>query len=272
MTDRDPGSTLPYRPSCALAILLFTAAVTGLFFPGIYRDSPDWAAQARGVNLVDLLFALPTLIASLLLSARGSRRARVVWLGVLGYVLYNAVIVAFTIAFNPLFLVYVGLLSLSVFTVVTLLTRVDVDGLRLQFSRSTPVRSVSLYLMVVAALFFLAWMKDIIPAVLGNTTPTTIAQAKIPTNPVYVLDLAFLLPLYVLSAIRLQRGRGWGYLLAGILLVLNSLLSLSIVSSTFFQYANDRSVSLGVVPLFGIITVVSVLLASRYFQCLHEDR
>src|SRR5919109_5583665 len=82
-----------------LALLLLVAAAGGLVLPGLYRDPAAWAAQARGVNLVDLVVTLPTLVIAMALSARGSGRARVVWLGALGYVLYNAVIFAFELAF-----------------------------------------------------------------------------------------------------------------------------------------------------------------------------
>jgi hypothetical protein len=267
---RNPDLTGAYRLSAAVGVLLLIDAIGGLLASGLYKDTAVWAAQARGVNLVDLLVGLPTLVASLLLSTRGSLRARVVWVGVLGYMLYDAVIFAFEIAFNPLFLIYVAVLSLSAFSLIALLTHLDVLNLRARFAPRTPIRSISVYLVIVALLFFLAWLKDIIPATFGSTTPTNITQAKLPTNPVYVLDLGFLIPLYVLSAFWLLRRRGWGYLLAGALLVLNTLLSLSIVSSTIFQYAADRSTSLSVVPMFGTIAAVSAVLAVRYLQNLRE--
>jgi len=260
--------SLVVRLSLALALLLFVAAVGGLVAPGLYHDAPSWKAQARGVNLVDLVVALPTLQVAMALSTRGSWRAQVVWLGVLGYVLYDAVIFAFDIVFNRFFLLYVGLLSLAGFALLAMLSRLDRTSVRARFSLSTPIRSVSLYLVIVATLFFLAWMKDIIPAIINGTTPPTITDAKIPTNPVYVLDLGFLIPLYVLSAIWLVSRRAWGYLLSGVLLVLNTLLSLSIISSTAFQYANDRSTSLAVIPLFGIIAVVSIVLGIRYLGAI----
>src|SRR5689334_8734933 len=106
-----------------------------------------------------------------------------------------------------------------------------------------------------ALLFFLAWMRDIIPATVGNTVPSTITQARLPTNPVYVLDLGFLLPLYVLSALWLLRRRDLGYLLAGQFLVASTLLSLSIISSTLFQRGEDSSVDLTVVPMFGVVAL-----------------
>jgi hypothetical protein len=194
-----------------------------------------------------------------------------VWLGALGYVLYNAVIFAFELAFNRFFLVYVGLLAFAVFALIANLTQLDLSVLPTRFSRSTPTRSVSAYLVIVAALFLLAWMRDIVPALLTNTTPAAILQAKLPTNPVYVLDLGFLIPLSIAGAVWLLRRSAWGYLLAGLLLVLNALLSLSIISSTLFQSANDPSTSLAVIPLFGIIGLASVLLAVGYLSSLQAE-
>lgn len=150
-----------------------------------------------------------------------------------------------------------------------ILTRLNVSVLRLRFSLETPVRAVSLYLLAVAALFFLVWMKGIVPAILSNSTPSDIVKAKIPTNPVYVLDLGFLLPLFVLAAVWLRQHRVWGYALAGPLLVVQSILGLTIIASALFPYWDGQSVSLGIVPLFVILTVVSAVLV---VQCLRSVR
>jgi hypothetical protein len=262
--------TVAYRLSAALAVLLLVASVVGLFVPSVYRDPREWADQARGINLVDLVITLPTLAASIMLASRGSWRARIVWLGILGYVLYDEVIFAFDVAFNPLFLVYVGILSLSFWSLIVILTRLDVDALRLRFSLETTIRAVSLYLLAVAALFFLVWMKGIVPAILSNTTPADIVKAGLPTNPVHVLDLGFLLPAFVLAAIWLMRRRPWGYALAGPLLVIQSILGLNIIASALFPLWDGQSVSLAIAPLFVIIIVVSVVLAARYLRSLRE--
>ena len=44
-----------YRLSAALAVLLLLASAVGLFVPSVYRDPREWADQARGINLVDLV-------------------------------------------------------------------------------------------------------------------------------------------------------------------------------------------------------------------------
>jgi len=53
---------------------------------------------------VTLVVAIPALAASLILAARGSPRAQITWLGVLGYIFYMYVVYTFDVAFNWLFL------------------------------------------------------------------------------------------------------------------------------------------------------------------------
>lgn len=270
MNSRNRELRVAYRLSAALAVLLSVASVAGLFVPSVYRDPQEWADQARGINLVDLVVTLPALLASMLFTARGWYRAHLVWIGILGYLVYDEVIFAFDIAFNPLFLDYVGLLSLAFWSLIVLLTHLDVGALRLRFVHETPIRAVSLYLLAVAALFFLVWMKGIVPAILSNTTPPDIVKAQIPTNPVYALDLGFLLPAFVLAAIWLRQRRAWGYALAGPLLIVQSILGLTIIASALFPMWDGQSVSLGIVPLFVVLTLLSALLAVRYLQGLRE--
>src|SRR5690242_1769473 len=96
-----PRVTLPYWLSGILAGLLIVASAAGLFVPGLYRDAPLWAAQARGTDIITLTVAVPALVVALILAARGSLRGEIVWLGVLGYATYMYAIFAFTVAFNP---------------------------------------------------------------------------------------------------------------------------------------------------------------------------
>jgi hypothetical protein len=264
-----PGRRGSYWLSAALAALLVTESVSGLVVPELYRDTPGWAAQARGVNLIDLTGTLPALVLTIALSARGSRRARVVWFGVLGYVLYNAAIFAFEIAFNRLFLVYVGVLGLAVFGLLAMAIEGD---LPIAHVPSAPRVTVSVYLLLVAALFLLAWLAEIVPALISDTTPRSIVDARLPTNPVYVLDLGILIPLYVVvAAAGLARRSSHATMLAGALLVLNVLLSLSIVASALFQHAVDETASLAVIPWFGAIAVSSALLAVWYLSSWRQE-
>lgn len=183
--------------------------MNGTFGLYCYRDAPKWAAMTRGTDLITLIVAAPTLVTSLLLTARGARRAQIVWLGALAYALYTYAIFAFDITFNALFLIYMAAFSLSLFSLVALLARMDVDDLRACFAPSLPVRRI--------------------------------------------------------AGIRLWQRRSWGHLLAGMLLVKMTVLGMSVVSGTLFEYSADPKVSLGVVPMFTAVTLVGLWLMVRYF-------
>ena len=85
-------------------------------------------------------------------AARGSARALVVWLGTLGYLLYQAVLFCFATPFNNLFLFYVAYLSLAVWSLVFLLRGMDFATFGKQLSPNMPIRYIAGYALVVAIL------------------------------------------------------------------------------------------------------------------------
>src|SRR5215212_9450716 len=101
-------SGIAYGFSLAVVLLAMVASATGLFAADLYRDN-DWTRpQLRGNDLVTLFVAAPLLAGALLATVRGSLRGRLLWLGTLGYMLYNYLFYAVGAAYNLLFLVYVG--------------------------------------------------------------------------------------------------------------------------------------------------------------------
>ena len=266
--DHDGVATKQPRPyslrqahllSGVLAVVALAASAGMALFPGIFRDPAMTVGNARGTALVILIVAVPTLVVSMILAARGSLRAQVVWLGALAYVLYNSVFFAFATTFNVLFLFYVAMFSLSLWSLVALLVRVDADGLRAHFAPSTPVRAIALYLLIIAALFAMTWLKDILPAIVGNTTPASLEGTEMLTSPVQVLDLSITLPLCVLAGVWLWQRRSWGYLLAGVLLVMLVIESLSIATDQLFGHLHDPAAPLGAVPLFVVLTLIGLV-------------
>lgn len=100
----------------------------------------------------------------------------------------------------------------SAFSAAGAIGPIEADGLRAHFAPGLLVRTIAIYRLAVAALYFLAWMSDIVPAIVGSTTPASLHGLKLPTDPVHVLDLSALLPLAALSGIWLWQRRTWGHL------------------------------------------------------------
>lgn len=184
----------------------------------------------------------------------------------------TAVIFAFAVAFNPLFLLYVASLSLSLWSIVVLLICVDADEMRARFASTMPVRRFAVCGIVVSALFFVAWMRQIVPAMFEPAAPVFLQGTNVLTSPVHVLDLGFALPLSVLGAVWLWQRKSWGYLLVGLMLSMLAIETASIAVDQVFGHLSDPTASLDAVPLFVTLTMVGLAILVAYLRYLHQDK
>ncbi len=254
-----------------VAILLAVAAGSGLFISGLYRDTPNLVAQAMGQDAITLLIALPVLVTGAYFTRRGSQRARLIWLGAMIYVVYTYSSYAFGARFNPLFLVYVALLGCSTYALIGGFLTVDWGGLKAGFSDRTPVRIVSVFLMVIAALFYLLWLSEDVPASLTGVPPQSLKDDGMPTNVIHVLDMAWLLPALVLTAASLWRRKPIGYALAAALLTNLMLLTLAILSMILFQQKAGAPVAIPQVVIFAGLCATSTGMLVGYLKNLKSS-
>ncbi len=271
MVTRRHRLTLAYWLSGMLAVVALVASAVGVFYPAVFRDSAVTAGNARGTDLVILVVAIPALVIAMALTARGSLRAQIVWLAALGYILYNAIFFAFAVAFNPLFLVYIAVLSLALWSLVALLMALDVATLRAHFTEHLPIRTIALYLILTTALFALTWLRDIIPALVSGSTPVSLGGTKMLTNPIQVVDFAAGFPLTVLAAVWLWQRKAWGYALAGLFLVYGVIEAISVATDQFFGHLSDPTQSAMMTPVFAVIAVIAAVPLVLYFRCLRRD-
>ncbi len=254
-----------------IALLLAMAAGGGVFIGDLYRDTPYLVVQARGQDLITLGVALPTLVISAWLTGRGSQRARLVWLGVLVYTVYTYVGYAFAVRFNALFLVYVALLGCATYALIGGLVTTDRAGIQARFMTRTPVKTVSLFLAVIAVLFYALWLSDALPASLAGQPSQGLIDAGTPTNFVQVLDMAWLLPALVLTAVNLWRKQPIGYTLAGALLTYSVLLTLAVLAMVVFMARGGQPVVIPQVVIFVVMLAVSSGLLIGYLQNLKGE-
>lgn len=102
----------------ALVVASFVAAVSGLFWPDLYRDPASGSglfsrAYWHGNDLVTLVVALPVAIGALLRTRRGSARARVVWLAMVYFLLYNFSFYLFGATMSRLYPLHLGIVLVA---------------------------------------------------------------------------------------------------------------------------------------------------------------
>ena len=268
----DEGATrtvIWLRLTAPIAVLLTIAAGSELLFDGVFRgDATNFVAQAIGQDYVTLAVALPVLVISAVFTSRGSERARLVWLGALAYVVYTYAIYAFHVRFNPLFLVYVTLLGFSLYALIGGLATTDFRALKARFTQRTPTRAVSVFLAVMTVLFYLVWLGEVVPALVGGDVPKSVAEAATPTGSAHVLDMAWMLPAMGLTALWLWRGRAIAYALAGALLAFAALITLAIGAMMVTMSLYGQPVAIGMAAAFGLVSAVSLGMLIWYMRGL----
>lgn len=265
-----PFPTAAYRLSGVL--LVITCVASGLTFAdhGILTGPAAMNGSARGTALVLLAVTAPVMAAAMVLAARGSVRAIVVWLGALASVLYNAQMLLYATPFNRLFLTYVAMLGLAVWSIILLLRHRAVTQLAARIDDGMPIRAIATYTMIIAVLNTLIWLRTIVPALLADTPSSFLQGMGLTTSPTFIQDLAWWLPLMIVGSVWLLRRRPWGYLLVGALLVTWVLEGASIAADQWFAYQADPAspeASLAMVPAFAALAVVTLL--PLYFFLRH---
>jgi hypothetical protein len=256
------------RLSAPLPWLLASASLMGVAWPPLYRDPPVIAAQAVGQDWVTLLVAAPVLALARRATARGSALGEVVALGVLGYAAYAYALYAFGTRHNELFLVYVAILSLSVWGLVAGLVEIDAPRLATRAAPRLAWRWIGSYFVVLAALFASLWLAEIVPALLRRQTPATVVAWGTPTNGVHVLDLAFVLPVLLWTGVRLWHHKRDSVVVAGVLLFKIVTLGLAILAMGVFQIRRGQHVDAGLMTIFAVMSVVSIAAAVHFTRAV----
>ncbi len=239
------------------------ASVAGLLTDS-YRDAPAMVDQARGTDLATLLVAVPLLALGLWQARHGSTRAGIAVAAGLAYLVYTYAIFAFQVVVGPLTPLHIAILGLStwgmVFWLVELATGVYAVPLRL------PRRSSAGFLAFLVIAFGGLWISQIGQAIASGSLPPSITDLGVPTSAVYALDLAFVLPVFVLAASWLLHGARAAQALAFGCLIFSTLMALSIFGLLVVQATQGNLDEPGSAIAFAVIAVAAAALALLAFR------
>ena len=266
-----PIAAAAFWVSVALTAVAATAAAATLFGAGVLRGTAVMNGSARGTALVVLFVAVPLLALSMVAAERGSVRALIAWLGAVTYLLYNAVLFLLATPFNRLFLLDAAMFALAVWSAATLLHRMDVPAFAGRFGSRLPARALATYLAAVAVLNALAWLVQVVPAVLSSQAPAFLAGTGLTTNPIYAQDLSFWLPLTAVAAYWLWHRRPWGLVIAGALFTFWVIEGVGVAVDQAFGHAADPAstvASEAAVPLFAAVAAIGLVPLLLYYRNL----
>src|SRR6185503_14099359 len=226
---------------------------------GLYRyDTVNSASQEIGTDVVTLLIGIPLLITGIVLSGKGALRGQLLLTGALGYFLYTYGAMCFLTAFNPLFLVYVALFSLSLFGFILSLSNLDVDKVARHIADGFPRRAVATYFIVVAVFLTLAWLGLVASPSLKWSPPAGLESSI--TMVIQALDLGVIVPTSFITASLLIKKQAWGYALSSVLLLKILTMGAALIAMIIGQILADVPIDMFVSMIFVIISLSGIVL------------
>lgn len=232
---------------------------------GLYRwDTVSSVAQMRANDIVTLVVGLPLLVIAWRLATRGSLRGRLLLTGTLGFFLYTYMSMCFGAAYNPLFLVYVALWSLSLWAFVLSMMSFEVAALPQHVSDRLPRRSIAGLFFVTGSFLLLAWLSRIVSTWNGVTPPLENTTSLF----IQAMDLALIVPAAFVSGVLLLGRRAWGYLLASVFVM--KMITMGLAVSV--MGLNMVLVGVGVSPVelvvFPLLTGINLILAGLLLKSI----
>jgi hypothetical protein len=230
-TDRLPviGSlSFPFILSLFVACLLVVSAISGLLFGqrGVYAANPATLPTFLTQDVITLLVGVPLLIASIWTARHGSVRGLLLWMGTLFYFAYVYSYTVLGTWLAPLYLMYVAIISMSVYSLIYILVSADADAVKARFSSRTPLRWAGGFLMAISVLLGTMWVIKIVGYTLSGTAPTP--QEFV----IFPLDLIIAFPALFWGGLWLWRRQPLGYVVGGIVLLKSAAEGLTLVAQT----------------------------------------
>jgi hypothetical protein len=242
-----------------VAVVMAMVAAGGAFAPAwLYRDNPLIAATVRGQDLVTLAVAVPLLVVGLILEVRGSARGRVLWLAMLFNALYSYLFYTFGAAFNAFFLLYVAIVGLALYTLLSTVPRLQFSpAVTSTTGRTARVAGIA-YLLVVATGLGLLWTGMSASFLFTGAVPAPIVASGHPTGVVFAIDLVFIVPPMVIGAVGLIRRRAFGGFVAVAMCLSGTIYTLSLAAASIEGVA-ERVGDGAELPLWVGLTVFGAL-------------
>ncbi|MGE3801831.1 MAG: hypothetical protein AB7H80_12500 [Candidatus Kapaibacterium sp.] len=250
--------------SIPLGLLTGIISLIGLLTPDFYfKETANWQAQSVGQDIINLCVILPALIATTIGACKRRPLFLTLWGGTLLYLLYTFTIYSFALHFNALFLLYCLALGFSFYGLLYLFFLIATSPAAADIVHKNILKLTGIYFLVIAILFYVLWLSEILPSTLQNRTPQSLTDVGLLTNPVHVLDISVLLPGLFITGVLLLRGNRFGLSFAPIFLAFTILMNITIGGLILVMKEKGIPADLSLTFIMGALALLSLTLLIR---------
>ena len=236
----------------------------------MYKYDPTAVAREGIIwDANNLIVGLPLLAVAIYLTRRGSLRGRLLLGGLLFYFFYNYLMYATMIAFNRLFLVYVGIFALSTVAFLLNLQDIEVSRLPTQVSARFPRRLFIGFAIALSAALLLLWGRLILSIMVTDQFPAE--SAGMNTLQTQALDLGLVVPLALAAGILLWRRIAWGYFLTAVSVTHGAMMFIAIPAWIVVPLIQEGRIDLVEAVPFLAGSFVGLALAGMFYWSVWEE-
>lgn len=228
---------------------------------GIYKhDSYFKAPILIGADATVLFMIVPMLFVAFIRNVRSrTEKTKLFLASIIGCILYYSTSLSFGVTFNVLHLLYIGLFSCSLFTFILLLKNLESNKIRENQTWNLPSKGISIYLVVSGLSLFVAWLPDIISAMVSGNSLSLIEIYT--TEITYVLDMGIISPIMFICLYLLKKKDGLGDVLLAIILKACEFVGVMVIMQTVFQkFAGIE------IPIPALLTKVGIFVVLGSFS------
>lgn len=225
---------------------------------GLYKnDSVDIMAQGKASDLITIVVGVPFLLTSLYLANKNSIKGRFLLAGTLGYFLYTYMSYTFLWMYNSFFIVYVMLMSASLFAFILTMLSFDIEKVSSYFSEKLPVKLIGSFEIFLAVAVGMLWLGKIAPTIFSGAIPVGLGQYT--TLVIQGMDLGFVVPAAILAGILLIKRKPLGYLLSSVIIIKLITMLTAISAMIINQALNKVTMSIVEVMMFPIFNLATIV-------------
>ncbi len=252
-----------------ILILAAIASLISLLTSDFYiRDSAIIAVKSHYLDLINLSIVVPIGTFMFVLAIKKSYWAKLFILGIMAYLAFMFGFNALSLFFNELFLIYVALFSLNIFGIILGYGDVQQSGNYLENPIQIKISGVILMLFALTA--YTAWLIEVITSTLNGSIPESISGMNLPVSVVHVFDMAFALPMIVIGAILLFRGKMSGLIISSIMAAFVFLICISVFGMELALQNQNMPIDEGKLYSFYVLTPLSMFPLITLFRTVSK--
>jgi hypothetical protein len=229
---------------------MYTPVVSARIIPGVLTQ-----------DIIVIIASALLIVLALSMKARDYRKL-IISMGALGFLFYAYGIYAFEQVYTGFYLIYLAILGLSFYGLITALGSLEKPEVeRLSVPAWLGYGSAGLGILI-ALMFNFLWISELLPLMAtGDRIEYTFS--------VYVIDLVFIMPGFVIAGLLSLRGRAFGLIgLPGLFIVGVGILAPLALAELLKPALFSQPMDPGGLGLFGTLTLLFLAFAAAYLVLL----